>query len=132
MTSVTGAVTEATHRTTGVARSITALEARSQNLESVAERVRLLGQEIEQRERALEKATAHLARASELRQDVADTVQQLDERTTAAQQMLAALEDGRAVEALSQGFDAQDTRVQVVAKEVEQLDTQLREWEGPG
>src|SRR4029453_239215 len=48
------------------------LEARSQQLEELEERIRILGVEIEQRQGALDKATEHLSKASALRQEAGD------------------------------------------------------------
>src|SRR5262249_33680416 len=122
---------DASHRTTEVLRSISALEERSQNVQDIAERVRLLGQDVEQRQGALEKASVHLARASELRQDAAAAVQQLEERTGAAQRMAEALEQrtGR-LETLSGELDGHATRLRSVTADVEKLDEQLRGWAG--
>src|SRR4029453_14170729 len=53
------------------------LEARSQQLEELEERIRILGVEIEQRQGALDKATEHLSKASALRQEAADAAERL-------------------------------------------------------
>ena len=76
-TSVDGA--ERRMGTIGV--SIDSLEERAQRLDTLGERMRVLGQEIEQRQGALEKAAEHLARASAERREAADTARQLEELT---------------------------------------------------
>ena len=54
---------------------------------SCEERIRLLGQELEQRQGALDKATEHLTRASTLRQEAAETAQRLEEVNTARRRL---------------------------------------------
>jgi DNA repair ATPase RecN len=63
--------------------SVRGLEGRTQQLDELQERIRLLGQELEQRQGALDKATEHLAKASTLRQEAAETAQRLEEVNTA-------------------------------------------------
>jgi chromosome segregation ATPase len=63
--------------------SIDSLEDRTQRLDALGERMRVLGQEIDQRQSALEKATEHLTRASDERRQAADTARQLEELTRA-------------------------------------------------
>lgn len=76
---VIASVGEAERRINFLDDAVRALEARRQQLEELEEGIRILGQEIEQRQGALDKATEHLARASALRQEAADAAQQLDE-----------------------------------------------------
>ena len=56
-----------------------ALEQRTNQLDELEERIRRLGEELEQRQGALDKATEHLTRASALRQESAETAQRLEE-----------------------------------------------------
>ena len=76
---VTGSVDRAEQRIGSIDDSVRALEARTQQLDELEERIRLLGQEIEQRQGALDRATEHLTRASTLRQEAAGAAQQLEE-----------------------------------------------------
>ncbi|HZE75872.1 MAG TPA: hypothetical protein VE091_11225, partial [Gemmatimonadales bacterium] len=79
MGEVTGSVDRAEQRIGAIDDSVRVLEARTQQLDELEERIRLLGQEIEQRQGALDRATEHLARASTVRQEAAAAAQQLEE-----------------------------------------------------
>jgi len=81
--SVTTAVDTAERRMERTGASIDSLEDRAQRLDALGERMRVLGQEIDQRQSALEKATEHLARVSDERRQAADTARQLEELTRA-------------------------------------------------
>jgi chromosome segregation ATPase len=78
---VAASVTAAERRLDGVDGSVRALETRTTQLDDLEERIRLLGQELEQRQGALDKATEHLTRASALRQESAETAQKLEDLT---------------------------------------------------
>src|SRR5207247_1588108 len=60
--------------------AVTTLEGRAQSLELFAEQTKALGQELQLRQAALNSATEHLARASQLRAEAASIAQQLEER----------------------------------------------------
>src|SRR4029077_11297355 len=77
MASVVSAVSNAELRIGLVGDSAQALEARTGQLDEMEERIRLLGQELEQRQGALDRATEHLARASAVRQEAAEAAQRL-------------------------------------------------------
>jgi chromosome segregation ATPase len=78
---VASSVTAAERRLDAVDGSVRSLETRTTQLDDLEERIRLLGQEIEQRQGALDKATEHLDRASTLRQESAETAQRLEDVT---------------------------------------------------
>jgi chromosome segregation protein len=80
---VTAAVDAAERRMERTGASIDSLEDRAQRLDALGERMRVLGQDIDQRQSALEKATEHLTRASDERRQAADTARQLEELTQA-------------------------------------------------
>ena len=80
---VTAAVDAAERRMEPMGASIDSLEERTQRLDALGERMRVLGQEIDQRQSALEKATEHLTRASDERRQAADMARQLEELTRA-------------------------------------------------
>src|SRR2546427_1390206 len=98
----------AERRVTDVGAAVASLEARAQNLEGLAERTRALGQELELRQAALDKATEHLEGASQLREQAAAGAQQLEDRTG---QLTAALATagGRLTE-LTATLDELDSR----------------------
>ena len=76
--SVSSAVEEADRRLESVGGAIEGLERRAKSLDGLGDRIRLLGQDLDQRQGALDKATEHLARASALRRESADVAQQLE------------------------------------------------------
>ena len=80
---VTAAVDAAERKMEPMGASIDSLEERAQRLDALGERMRVLGQDIEQRQGALEKAAEHLTRASDERRQAADTARQLEELTRA-------------------------------------------------
>ena len=57
------------------------MEGRTQQINQVEEKIRLLGQELDQRQGALDKATEHLTRASALRKEAAEAAQRMEEVT---------------------------------------------------
>src|SRR5216110_414649 len=77
---VVGTVERAERRMTQIDTAVTTLEGRAQSLELLAEQTRALGQELQLRQAALNSATEHLARASQLRAEAASIAQQLEER----------------------------------------------------
>jgi chromosome segregation protein len=76
---VTAAVAGAERRMEAIDGSIEALEDQATRVDALRERMRLLGEEVEQRQGALDAAADHLARASELRREAADAARQLEE-----------------------------------------------------
>ena len=72
-------MSEAEKRMSTVDDSVRGLESRTSQLDELQDRIRLLGQELDQRQGALDKATEHLTRASALRQEAAETAQRLEE-----------------------------------------------------
>ncbi|MBX6330414.1 MAG: hypothetical protein IRY91_01065, partial [Gemmatimonadaceae bacterium] len=117
--SVAASVEEAERRMTAVAGSVDTLEAHAKALDGMEDRLRLFGQEIEQRQKALDAAAEHLARASTLRREAADAAQHLEEvtRTIAAQLGTAETRTGsleqalRDLEARSSALGELDTRM---------------------
>lgn len=77
--SVIASVENAERRMAAVEQSVAALEDHAERVEELREQMRVLGQEVEQRQGALDKAAEHLARASELRREAADAAKELEE-----------------------------------------------------
>jgi DNA repair exonuclease SbcCD ATPase subunit len=75
-------VERAERRVGEVDSAVTALESRAHNLEGLAERTRALGQELELKQNALDKATEHLDRVAQLREQAATAAQQLEQRSS--------------------------------------------------
>src|SRR5229473_8470856 len=106
------------------------LEARAQNLEGLAERTRALGQELELRQAALDKATEHLEGASQLREQAATASQQLEDRTGQLTTALATA-GGRLTE-LTVTLDELDSRagsLRFAQKRMAQFEERLAKWE---
>ena len=120
----------AERRVTEVDAAVGALEARAQDLEGLAERSRVLGQELELRQGALDKATEHLERASQLREQAAATAQQLEER---AEQLTGALAsaDGRLTDltATLDELDSHAGSMRFAQKRMAQFEERLAKWE---
>jgi chromosome segregation ATPase len=126
---VAGTVARADGRVGDLNRTITSIEGRSQNLEALAERTRLLGVELEQRQLALDKASEHLTRASALRTEAADAVGLLDQRARSLQQTLAEVESRKSrLESLSSDLETYATRIRSVEAGMEEFAKQLGEW----
>jgi chromosome segregation ATPase len=85
LTQVMGAVSlglqEAERDAGAVTRRVEAAEERCDSVETLAERMRALREELDQRQHALEESARDLQRVSELRREAAAAVQQLEERS---------------------------------------------------
>lgn len=76
---VTESVADADRRIDAVSGSVHALESRTGQLDEIEGRIRTLGQELEQRRGALEKASEHLTQATQLRKQSAEVAHRLEE-----------------------------------------------------
>jgi chromosome segregation ATPase len=81
ISAVTTAVDAAERRLGVVTGIMDTVEARGKGLETLGDRVRVFGQEIEQRQAALDRASQHLAQATDARREAADAAQRLEELT---------------------------------------------------
>ncbi len=128
--SVVASVGHAEQRIGTVDDSVRGLEARSQQLEELEERIRILGVEIEQRQGALDKATEHLAKASVLRQEAADVAEKLQgiARTIGTQLGDAEDRSGKLVE-LSTDLEGRATGLKAVDKQLGRFEGLLAKWE---
>jgi chromosome segregation ATPase len=123
MAAVQSAVGDAETRIGLVGESARALEARAGELDEMEERIRLLGQELEQRQGALDRATEHLARASALRQEAAETAHRLEEL---ARGLAGGVE---AAEHRSAGLDRLSGELEARANALKPIDRQLGRFE---
>jgi chromosome segregation ATPase len=130
ITGISSALEKAERDVGEVGRSVTALEARCESIESLAERTRVLRQELEQRQHALEQAAEDLERASQLRQEAAAAAQQLDER---ARQLGSALETAdrqtERVEAASVQLEERADALRFVDKRFAQFEERMARWD---
>jgi DNA repair exonuclease SbcCD ATPase subunit len=130
VSALSSTVTQADGRVADLTRSITSLESRSQHLEETAERARLLGMELEQRQNDLERASEHLARAVALRREAAGAVEMLDERILSLQSALGAVESRtKRLEIVSAELDSYCGRIRTVEGGMAEFEKQLGTFE---
>ncbi|MEO7985402.1 MAG: hypothetical protein ABI766_02630, partial [Gemmatimonadales bacterium] len=79
MDGVAASVAEADRRIGVVGTSVQSLESRTSQLDEIEGRIRMLGQELEQRRGALDKASEHLTQATQLRKQSAEVAHRLEE-----------------------------------------------------
>ena len=120
---VTGSVEEAERRMGMVDESVRAMEGRTQQINQVEERIRLLGQELEQRQGALDKATEHLTRASALRKEAAEVAQRMEEITRTVTSTLAQAEER------ANNLEDQSGKLETRAGALKHIDGQLSHFE---
>ncbi|HEU5169332.1 MAG TPA: hypothetical protein VFU46_02275 [Gemmatimonadales bacterium] len=130
MAGVVASVADAERRISATDDSVRALEARTQQLDELEERIRILGVEIEQRQGALDKATEHLARASALRQEAAETAQRLEEVARSIGTLLGDAEErsGGLVRVAGQ-LESRATALKTIERQLTQFESLLGKWE---
>jgi DNA repair ATPase RecN len=105
-------------------------ESRTQQINRVEERIRLLGQELEQRQGALDKATEHLTRASTLRKEAAEAAQRMEELTRTIGTTLAQAEEQSAtLEQLSGNLETRTVALKYIDGQLSQFEELLSKWE---
>src|SRR6266568_1861499 len=126
---VVGTVERVERRMTQIDTAVTTLESRAQSLEVLAEQTRALGQELQLRQAALNSATEHLARASQLRAEAASIAQQLEERAGQLTGALTGATDRTA--ALTTTLEDLENRagnLRFVQKRMAQFEERLAKW----
>jgi chromosome segregation ATPase len=123
-------VERAERRMADVDARVAAVESRAHAIEGLAERTRALGQELEQRQAALDKATEHLEQASRLRGEAAAAAQQLDERAGQLTNTLATAQ-GRTTElqAILDELDARAGGLRFAQKRMAQFEERIAKFE---
>ena len=125
-----GTVADADERVAQLVQTVGSLETRTQGLEGVPERVRLLRVELEQRQVALDKASEQLARTATLREEAAEAVQRLDERLRSLHAMLADAETrGKRVATVSAELDEHAGRLVTVQRGFAEFESHLGTWD---
>jgi hypothetical protein len=105
-------------------------ESRTAQLDELEERIRLLGQELEQRQGALDKATEHLTRASSLRQESADTAQRLEELSQRIGTMLQKADaQAGGLDRLSGDLESRATSLRSMDRQLTHFESLLAQWE---
>jgi chromosome segregation ATPase len=130
MTEIVASVGAAERRLDGVDGSVRALESRTTQLDELEERIRLLGQELEQRQGALDKATEHLTRASALRQESADTAQRLEELSRRVGGMLQKADtQASGLDRLTGDLESRATTLRAIDRQLAHFESLLAQWE---
>jgi chromosome segregation ATPase len=127
---VAATVEVAERRLSGVSGTIDTLEARASALDGLSERMRIAGQDLDQRQGALDAATQHLAHASTVRREAADAAQRLEDVCTALTTQLGTAGDGTAM--VAQMLDELGGRVSLlgdVEKRMQRFEDLMAEWE---
>lgn len=113
-----------------IAKGIAALEARYESIEALAERTRVLRQELDQRQHAVEEAAKDLERATELRQEAAACAQELDERSRQLTTALASADRQTArIEGLASQLEDRAGSLRFVDRRIGQFEERLARWE---
>jgi chromosome segregation ATPase len=123
-------VERAERRVGDVDTAVTALESRAHNLEGLAERTRALGQELELKQTALDKATEHLDQVAQLREQAASAAQQLEERSSKLGTAVSTA--GNRLLELTAMVDELDNRaggLRFAQKRMAQFEERLAKWE---
>src|SRR5439155_14665359 len=94
------------------------------------ERIRLLGQELEQRQGALDKATEHLTRASALRQESAEAAQRLEELSRRIGTMLQKADtQAGGLDRLSGDLESRAGALKAIDRQLAHFESLLGQWE---
>lgn len=127
---VTRQVEESERRMTGIVGSIGTTEGRFREVEALAERVRQIGADLEQREGALQRASEQLQKASALRSEGAAMLEELEGQTRKLVESLAKTEARTAqVDVLATQLEDRASSLRFVEKRMAQFEEQLGKWE---
>jgi chromosome segregation ATPase len=127
---VTSSVQDAERRMGSVDESVRALESRTQQIDQVEERIRLLGQELEQRQGALDKATEHLSRASALRKEAAEAAQRMEDVTrTVGATLGQAQEQASGLQRLAGELETRAGALKSIDRQLAHFEELLSKWE---
>ncbi|MEO7136825.1 MAG: hypothetical protein ABI037_03855 [Gemmatimonadales bacterium] len=127
---VTSAVEEAERRMGMVDESVRAMEGRTQQINQVEEKIRLLGQELDQRQGALDKATEHLTRASALRKEAAEAAQRMEEVTRVVGTTLAQAEEkAGTLQQVSGELESRAGALKYIDRQLSHFEELLAKWE---
>jgi chromosome segregation ATPase len=96
----------------------------------VEERIRLLGQELDQRQGALDKATEHLTRASALRKEAAEAAQRMEDITrTVAATLSQAQEQAGGLQRLTGELETRSMALKSIDRQLAHFEELLSKWE---
>ena len=127
---VVESVAEADRRAGAVDASVRALENRTSQLDEIEGRIRMLGQELEQRRGALDKASEHLTQATQLRKQSAETAHRLEE---VSRTITAALTDAEEragkLERTAADLEGRASALKAIERPVAHFEELLGNWE---
>lgn len=127
---VTRQVEDAERRMVDIVGSVGSTETRFHEVEALADRVRQLGAELEQRETAVQRASEHLERATALRTEAASMVQDLEGHSKKLVESLAMTEArSRRLEILNGQLEERGSNLRQVEKRIAQFEEQLADWQ---
>jgi chromosome segregation ATPase len=127
---VASSVREAARLAAATGKRVAASEARCESVEKLAERTRVLGEELGQRQHALEESARNLQRVSKLRQDAVAAAQQLDELTTRLGTALTSADERAAsVAETSALLEGRVANLRVVDERLDRFEQRLAGWE---
>ncbi len=127
---VTTSVEEAERRMVSVDESVRGLESRTQQIDQVEEKVRLLGQELDQRQGALDKATEHLTRASALRKESAEAAQRMEDITRTVSATLSQAQDqAGTLQRLAGELETRASALKSIDRQLSHFEELLSKWE---
>ena len=127
---VTSSVGEAERRMGLVDDSVRAMESRTQQINQVEEKIRLLGQELDQRQGALDKATDHLTRASALRKEAAEAAQRMEEVTRMVSTTLSDAEErAGTLQQVSSELETRASALKPIDRQLTHFEELLAKWE---
>ena len=110
--------------------SVRAMEGRTQQINQVEEKIRLLGQELDQRQGALDKATEHLTRASALRKEAAEAAQRMEEVTRVVATTLAQAEEQAGnLQQVSGQLETRAGALKYIDRQLTHFEELLEKWE---
>ena len=127
---VVASVAEADRRIEVVGDSVQALEGRTSQLDEIEGRIRMLGQELEQRRGALDKASEHLAQVTQLRKQSAEVAHRLEEvsRTIGAA-LIDAEQRSDKLERTASELESRASALKSIERPVAHFEELLGTWE---
>ena len=127
---VVESVAETDRRVGVVDTSVRALESRTSQLDEIEGRIRMLGQELEQRRGALDKASEHLTQATQLRKQSAETAHRLEEVSRTIATALGDAEQRSAkLERTTADLESRASALKTIERPVAHFEELLGNWE---
>ena len=130
MEAVAESVADADRRLGVVDSAVRSLEGRTGQLDEIEGRIRMLGQDLEQRRGALEKASEHLTQATQLRKQSAETAHRLEEVSRSITASLADAEQRSVkLERTASELESRASALKAIERPVAHFEELLGSWE---